>query len=138
MKKMLIVLMLLFSFVTFADEPILIAEKEPVYIIEEPFPYLEDNDCTIEFNQIVFKDWLNLGAHTHLLGEATNLTDKNYTMAFFRFITYDIGENIISMDTFAIQNFTVGEKSSFEGMLLYTMPDDFDSYKIKFLPFTSW
>ena len=69
---------------------------------------------------------------TQCLGEMTNNSGRDYTIANFIVSVYDENEKLIETAYINISNFAKGDKKSFETLLIDSQADQIASYKIQF------
>ena len=69
---------------------------------------------------------------TQCLGEMTNNSGRDYTLANFIVSAYDENEKLIETAYINISNFSKGDKKSFETLLIDSQANQIASYKIQF------
>ena len=69
---------------------------------------------------------------TQCLGEMTNNSGRDYTLANFIVSVYDENEKLIETTYISISNFAKDDKKSFEALLIESQASQIASYKIQF------
>ena len=69
---------------------------------------------------------------TQCLGEMTNNSGRDYTLANFIVSVYDENEKLIETAYINISNFAKDDKKSFEALLIDSQASQIASYKIQF------